>query len=461
MKKIDRVIESIQSRITEGRLKPGQKLPSIRQAVDEFGVSKNTVIEAYERLSARGLIRSVHGAGFFVCASTPAPLSKATQPAHIVEAVDRLTLLTAQLDQEKLPVRVGDGRPPQSWMNDALPLRMKGNIFKNFVGDPSGYGGVSGHLQLRELIAARSNRADMSVHPDQIVTTFGANHALDLIIRRYLEPGDVVLVDDPGYYPLLGKFKLAKIRAIGVPRTPTGPDLDVMETLAAAHGPKMFFTQSTCQNPTGSSMSLPVAHGVLQVAQRFGLMVIDNDPFTDLPGNAGVPLSALDAFNSVIAISSFSKLLSASFRVGYVIARPEVARELTELKLLTVVNSSRFSEMVIAELIKSQRYSRHLNKLVNRLEEARRDYHRKVRKLGLDVFCAQETGYYSFLQLPHTVDEGQLVRKASAAGIMLAPGRLFAVDENPARPALRINVTRADDPRFYRFLKRQVIDGQV
>ncbi len=455
MSKTDHIVRSIRREIASGILPPGRRLPSIRQAAEDFGVSKNTVVEAYGRLGARGLVKPVRGSGIFVAApENPVP-RKPTSPPHVTEAVDRISLLSAQLDQ-KLAVRVGDGRPPQSWMQDALPTRFSKNPLGATDGDQTGYGSALGNLNLREMIAIKHSRDGLPVSTDQIVTTFGANHALDLIIRRFLEPGDTAMVDDPGYYPLIAKLALNKIRIIGVPRTTDGTDVDVLRTIAQEHAPKIFFTQSTCQNPTGSSYSLACAHAVLQASLQFGFMVVDNDPFTDLPNQSGVRLAALDQFQSVLAISTFSKLLSASFRVGYLVAPQHIAEEVAALKMVTTVNSSRFSEMIVAEMIVSRRYQKHLRRLSLRLQEARKSYLARIATLGLEVFDQHESGYYSMLLLPEDIDETTLARNALDKGIFLAPGRLFRVDDTPTRPSSRVNVTRSEDNRFYRFLKSQI-----
>lgn len=453
MTKVDRIVGSLMADIAAGVLPAGQRLPSIRRAAEDFAVSKNTIIEAYDRLAARGLVRAVHGSGFYIADQGGPP--PAAQPQHMTEAFDQVSLLNAQLNQD-LQVRIGDGRPPLSWMQDALPQKFSGNFLQRFEGDQTAYGSAWGNLTLREIIVQKYRRAGMAATTDQVVTTFGANHALDLIIRRYLEPGDTVLVDEPGYYPLFAKLKLARINALGVARTPAGPDLDQLRTLARLHRPKMFFTQSRCQNPTGSAMDLPSAHAVLQAASLHGIRIVDSDPFADLPGQRGTPLALLDQFETVIAISTYSKLLSASFRVGYIIATPQIAREVAELKLVTVVNSSRFSEMLTCDMVTNRRYQRHLKKTAQRLKERRDDFRARIEAMGLSVFDPEGGGYYSFLQLPPGADEAQIARNALSKSIFLAPGKFFYADQESRLPAFRINLTRSDDARFYSFLRKEV-----
>lgn len=454
MSKVDQIVEHLAADIASGALAAGKRLPSIRRAAEDFGVSKNTIVEAFDRLTSRGVVRAVHGSGFYVV-DQGTETSRPPSPPHMSEAVDQVSLLNAQLHQD-LQVRIGDGRPPLSWMQDALPQKLSGNFLQRFQGDQTAYGSAWGNVPLREIIVQKYRRDGMAVAIEQVVTTFGANHALDLIIRRYLEPGDTVLVDEPGYYPLFAKLKLAQITAVGVPRTPTGPDVDQLRALARAHRPRMFFTQSRCQNPTGSAMDLPTAHAVLQAATLFGMRIVDNDPFADLPDQPGIPLAALDQFETVIAISTYSKLLSASFRVGYLVAPRQIARELAELKLVTVVNSSRFSEMLTCEMVTNRRYQRHLKKTAQRLAERRADFHARIAAMGLTVFDPAGGGYYSFLQLPRTADEAQIARNALAKGIFLAPGKFFHVSQDSRTPAFRINLTRSDDPRFYSFLKKEL-----
>ena len=455
MSKVDTIVESLTGDIVSGVLAAGHRLPSIRRAAEDFDVSKNTIVEAYDRLASKGLVQAVHGSGFYV-ADLGADFGRDTpKPQHMTEAFDQVSLLNAQLNQE-LQVRIGDGRPPLSWMQDALPQKLSANFRQRFHGDQTAYGSAYGNMALRDVITQTYRRAGMQVTSDNVVTTFGANHALDLIIRRYLEPGDTVLVDEPGYYPLFAKLKLSKINHIGVPRTTAGPDIDHLRALARLHRPKIFFTQSRCQNPTGSATDLPTAHAVLQVGAMQGMMIVDSDPFADLPDQRGTPLAAMDQFENVIAIASYSKLLSASFRVGYVVAAPQIAREIAELKLVTVVNSSRFSEMLTCDMITNRRYQRHLRKTATRLQERRDDFRDRIEALGLSVFDNESGGYYTFLQLPGRADEAEIAHNALAKGIFLAPGKFFYVSEESRKPAFRINLTRSDDVRFYSFLKKEL-----
>ncbi len=452
MSKIDIVTQTIEQAISTGALKSGDRLASIRVAAGQYGVSKNTIIEAYARLAAQQVIFAKHGSGYFV-PNHPQP--QEIEDEAVAEASGTMSLLRAQLTQ-KFEIRPGDGRPPLSWMTSALPKRIDTSTLVDAENDHSGYGNPLGHSQLRDLIAKRFAMHNVSVAPKQVVTTFGANHALDLIIRRFLSPGQIVLVDEPGYYPLLAKLKLAQVNVVGVPRRSNGPDIDALERLAVAHQPKMYFTQSTAHNPTGSSYDLQTAHSTLRLAAQFGFTIIDDDPFIDLQNNgvSGTRLWELDGFKSVIFVGTYSKLLSASFRSGYIIAPAKITEALTDLKIVTSVNSSRMSEMLISSMIKSGRYDRHLKKLGQRLIQARTACLETFSRVGVTTAVPTPSGYYSLISLPKSVTNNAAQEGAIRSGIFIAPGQYFYLSKQCNETvSMRINFSRSANKRFSDFLQ--------
>ena len=374
-----RIAASLSELIETGVTKAGERLPSIRLAAERHGVSKNTMAEIYDRLVAAGSIESRRGAGYYVCAVTVAPPRR--QAAHVAAASDLVTLLREQLDQH-CDVRPGDGRPPASWMEGSeLGHHLRGRRGTRGGAVEFGYGSSWGYGPLRDRIAAMLQERSIRCGSDQLLLTHGANHALDLIIRAFVEPGDVVFVDDPGYYPLFGKLTLAKARMVGIRRNMDGPDPDDLRAKLTAHRPRWFFTQSLAHNPTGGSIALHVAHDLLTLAGQHGFRLVEDDPFADVLPPILPRLAALDQLHRVIYVGTFAKTLSASLRVGYVAADPVSAAALSDLKLLTSVATSDFTERLVHDLIVDGQYVRHLRRLRGahprcdgrRQAEARRD----------------------------------------------------------------------------------------
>ena len=443
-----RIVETVIGLIEGGTYKTGERLPAIRSAAGNFGVSKNTLADAYDRLVSLGYLEARRGSGYYVRPIRLKPM--AARPPHVAEALDLVSLLREQLEQH-YAVRVGDGRPPPSWMEDSeLGRHLNGSRPGGEVSH--GYGHPRGFRPLRERIALTLADRSILATPDQIQLTQGANHALDLIVRNLVAPGDAVLVDSPGYYPLFGKLKLAKAEIIGVRRGLDGPDLENLAAKAAASHAKVFFTQSLAHNPTGGSLTLARAHRVLQIAQRHGLHIIEDDPFADVLPAASPRLAALDQLERVTYVGTFSKTLSASLRVGYIAAAQSLADALADLKILTIVSTSDYIERVIHNLIVSGQYRRHLQRLKVRIEESTVSALRHLERVGVRIFAPPSGGFYLWALLPSGTDEADLARRAIDQGIFMAPGAVFVPDRIAGEPAIRINVAYASDQRFLAFL---------
>lgn len=448
--RVETVIDAFIVRIDRGLIRPGDRLPSIRAASQAFSVSKNTIVEAYDRLVAAGQIESRPGSGFYVTPHRPKQIGVET-PARI-EAVDIVWLLREQLEK-RYEVRVGDGRPPAAWMegSEVGPyLRPVSRPGKRTL--PESYGSPYGLLPLRQRIALTLAERSIGAEPTQVLMTQGANDALDIIVRYFVEPGDTVLVDNPGYYPLFGKLRLAKARIVGVRRNPNGPDVDDLAAQAARTGAKLFFTQSLAHNPTGCSLTLPIAHRLLGVASEHGLRIVDTDPFADVLPNTQPRLAALDQLDRVIYVGTFAKTLSASLRSGYIAANPDTICALADVKMITRANSSGYVEQIIYDLITSGRYRGHLKRLAGRIEDATRQARDALTQIGLPPFGMPAGGFYMWCELAAHVDDKQLSRMAAEHSILLAPGSAFNPDATPAPPAMRVNIAHVGDPRFAAFI---------
>ncbi len=451
--KVEALVRRIAEAIDQGSVVAGSRLRSIRDAAAKEDVARNTVVEAYNRLAARGYVEARPGSGYYVRKPSSGSAHAQAPAPHVTEAVDVVSLLREQLEQH-YEVRVGDGRPPASWMEGSeLGSYLRRARAQGLSEIEHGYGTPWGYLPLRETIARMLGERTIPVSARQVLLTQGANHALDLIVRHLLDAGDEVLVDAPGYYPLYGKLKLAKVEMLGVPRLADGPDMDALQALLEKHRPKVFFTQSLAHNPTGSSISLPKAHRLLQLAAAHGFLVVEDDPFADLQPPGAPRLAALDQLERVIYVSSFSKTLSAGLRVGYIAGAAHRINALCDLKMVTVVSTSDFVERVVHQLISAGQYRRHLNRLKAKLDAALGPAQKALARLGLTVHPSQPGGYYLWVELPQGLTELGLARSAAERGIFLAPGSVFYPQRQGARAAIRVNVAYANDPRFLRFLQ--------
>ncbi len=448
----DQIVAGIKRQIDDRHLRPGTRLPSIRGLAESCNVSRFTVVEAYDRLVAMGCLQSRRGAGFYTAAA-PAPAAHPS-PSDNHERNEQLVwLIRRLLEAEDNTLLAGGPWLPNSWLDEA-GIRQSLNVLARKNGAHLlEYGHPFGYLPLREHLALMLGGLGITAHPGQILLTQGTSQALELVTRYLLKPGDAALVDDPGYYNMFGNLRLHGVEMLAVPRNPDGPDIAILESLAAARRPKVYFTQSVMQNPTGTDMSPHVAFKVLQAAERHNFTVVEDDIFSDLQVKPTPRLATLDQLNRVIYVRSFSKTLSGSLRVGFVACAPDIAGELADIKMLTSITTSQFTERLIYLMLVDGHYRKYLSRLHERLGEARLDVVRAFERIGLELFAEPGDGMFVWARLPEVADSLALAEASQRDGVMLAPGTVFRPHLERS-PWMRFNVAICEDPRVQRWLQR-------
>lgn len=441
------VAAAIAQQITDGALKAGDKLPSLREYIRLHGHSKNTVITAYESLAAKGLVEARHGQGFFVIKQIAAPVEEEeSQPYN--RALDTIWMMRQQFVRDPGHSHLGEGFPPVEWLMDMRLDKFHRQVVRAGVTTLFRYGTRLGNPGLRTRLVQKLADYSIPLSPRQLVTTLGANHGMDLIIRRYVPPGDPVLVEDPGYYPLFGKLQLQGARMLGVPREPDGPNLDVLERLIKAHKPKLFFLQSIGHNPTGSDLSPAKAHQLLRIAEAHDLLLVENDAMADFKPSSSIKLSALDQLQRTLYVGSFSKSVSAALRVGFIAGSKQRIEELADIKMVLHNSGAEYSERTVEVILGEGHFLRHLARLQDRLRQATADGLRLLDELGAEVFCRPEQSLYLWARFPGIDDANLLTRQCLARGVMLAPGAIFSTRPKEAAPWTRLNVAYLNDPLF-------------
>jgi DNA-binding transcriptional MocR family regulator len=208
------------------------------------------------------------------------------------------------------------------------------------------------------------------------------------------------------------------------------------------------------QNPTGTDMSPHVAFKVLQAAERHNFMIVEDDIFCDLQVKTTPRLATLDQLGRVIYARSFSKTLSGSLCVGFIACAQGVAEELADIKMLTSITTSQFTERLVYLMLVDGHYRKYLSRLHERLGEARLNVVRALERIGLEVFVEPTDGMFVWARFPHVEDSLTLAEASQRDGIMLAPGAVFR--PHLERSAwMRFNVTTCEDTRVQRWLQQQ------
>lgn len=445
----DRIASNLARQIADGALRPGDKLPSIREYAQAHRCSKNTVIGAYDALTAEGLIQPRRGAGFYVAPQAQfASGGAGDDPTSLNRAMDTVWLMREQLKSRPDFLNVGEGFPPIAWLEETRLDRFHQRVVRTGVGSLFRYGSRYGYLPLRQHLQQKLAGYGIEAAPRQIVLTHGANQAMDLVIRYFVRPGDAVLVDDPGYYVLHGKLKLSAAQMLGVPRGIDGPDLAVLETYLKQHRPRLFFTQSVGHNPTATSISAAKAHRLLQLAEQYDLTVVENDALADLQPLSAIRVATLDQLRRVIYVGSFSKSVSAALRVGFIACQAELASDLADVKMLTHVSSSEYCERTLDVILGDGHFPRHTARLQDKLKRATEAAQRVLARAGATVYAESAQSLYLWARLPGVHDSLEFARAMLERKLVLAPGALFCPTPSTRSPWCRFNVAYLGDPRF-------------
>lgn len=448
---VDQIVERMSSLIRRDQLPGGSRLPSIRKLASLLDVSPYTVADAYDRLVARGSIESRAGRGFFVAR----PLSAAglvAVEANAESTSEALALASATMGGLGKLIPAGSGFLPAHWLSDLLPGSVLGRLSQQRRPEAWLTCPVHGLAELREQLSGMLVRRGVAAGPANLLTTFGASQAFDLICRELLSPGDTVLVEDPGYFVLFEQLRAHGLRLVAVPRLVDGPDLAALEAMCRAHRPRAFFLQTLLHNPTGTSTSAATAHRLLSLAEQYGFMLIEDDVYGDLYEGNAVRLAQIDGFRHVIHVGSFTKLLGPSIRVGFVAADARVVNQLAERKMLAVLTGSSLLEALVSDVLEAGRYRRHLEQVRQRLVRVRREARRTLAGAGLTFDTESGEGIFLWARLPAGTDVDALARDARAHSILLAKGNLFS-PSGAHRDRLRFNAVHSTAPELASFLR--------
>ncbi len=449
--RVEAVMGGIRERIAARTLQPGAKAPSIRALAAASGVAKSTVVEAYDRLAAEGVLQARRGSGFYVAGRAP-PLALAELAPQLDRSIDPLWVSRQSLEAPPGALKPGCGWLPGEWMPDEAVRRALRGLARSRQANLTDYSPPLGAPAMRQHLSRRLAAYGLEAPPGQVMLTESGVQALDLVCRFLLEPGDTVLVDDPCYFNFHALLRAHRVEVTGVPWTQAGPDLEQFEQLLTARRPRLYITNSGPQNPTGGTLSAVTAHRLLKLAERHDLLIVEDDVYADLETEASPRLAAFDGLERVVVIGSFSKTLSAAGRCGFVAARAEWIEGLIDLKVATSFGGGGLAADLTHAILADGAYRRYLAALRERLARARGETLARLRPLGLTPWIEPAAGIFLWMRLPDGLDGGAVAQHALAHGVVLAPGEAFSASRG-WRDHLRFNAAQSGDRRIYEVLE--------
>lgn len=449
----EQLAERFAARIRDRLLAPGARLPSVRQCAEQHGLNPSTVVAAYDLLLAQGLVEARPHRGFFV--RERAPLREvAAVPAAPRRAapLSAATLIRGMFHPTGGKPQPGMGVFPPDWLESAfMPAAVRKVCGSAALADSSlRYGEPMGDAHLRRVLAARLQGLGLPADPAQIITTVGATHALDIVSRTLLKAGDAVMVEEPGWAVEFARLDALGMRILPVPRGPAGPDLAVMARYCEAHAPKLFVSVSVLHNPTGYCLSPASAHRVLQLAQQHDFHIVEDDTYSHIAPEHATRMSVLDGLQRTLYVSGFAKILAPNWRVGYLVAPPDLTERLLDTKLLATLTTPSLLERAMALCIESGQLRRHAERIRSRLDAARSRSVKLAQAAGCR-FVAEPSGLFGWVDTG--VDTEALAQRMLDEDYLIAPGALFHAARTPGT-LMRINFATTQDAAFWKAFRR-------
>lgn len=323
------------------------------------------------------------------------------------------------------------------------------------------YGGGQGSPELREQLVGVLQAEHVSARADDLVVTTGGQQALDLLARLFIDPGDVVVAEGPSYVGALSAFGLYEPQIVHVEMDADGLQPVALEEVLAAivaqgRRPKMLYTIPNHQNPAGVSLSPQRRHAILELAERYDLMVIEDNPYgmLDFKHETRASLVSL-APDRVIYVGTLSKIFSPGMRTGFVLAPRSVRDKLVLLKEASDLCQSNVTQAIAEMWLRTQPWPDHVRAFTELYRE-RCDAMLEEIDTGFPpaaTVTAPTGGMFAWVRLPDSVDSGAMLPRAINARVAYVPGRAFYADGG-GHHHMRLNFSYADSDRIREGVRR-------
>ncbi len=446
------VYESYRQAILSGQLRHGAKLPSTRELARELGLSRNTVMTAFEQLLAEGYLDGKIGSGTYVSGQVPEALQRPVRPPAV--ASPQLSLASDLLMHEHSPYTRGFGAfglnlPALDQFPWAVWSRLTSSCSRRQTKDQLSYSGPKGWKPFREAIAAHLRTArNVRCEAEQVIVVSGSQQALCLALQVLLNPGDRVWMEDPGYQGAREAFLLQGLRECTVPVDSEG--IMVSEGQRLYPDARCAYVTPSHQYPLGVTLSLQRRLELLRWANRNQAWILEDDYDSEYR-YVSRPLSSLQGLaeqDRVIYLGTFSKVLFPSLRIGYLVVPPGLADRFAVVRRALDCFPPVLYQMILTDFLREGHFARHLRKMrsvyASRVEELKASVDRELS--GRAHIEAADSGMHAVLFVSPEIDDVRLSAEAARRGVTaraLSP----AYRGGQSRKGLVLGFGGADLPR--------------
>lgn len=452
---IHQIANNIAEKIRSGIIEEGTKLPSIRRFSSENQVSFVTVSKAYTLLHKNGYLNLEHGKGAFVKINNgnkhhANPIKKnpfdwqLAIPDYIHRSQQMVNFETENT-MKLSSATINPGLLPSTYIIEEINQLLKY--------DPqiiARYGPVQGDVAVREAIKRYlQQHCQVETTSTQIIITNGVQQGIDLVARTFIGPGDIVITEAPTYTAALDVFRNRGAHIISIPVDEDGMQTDILASLCFTKKPKLLYTIPTFHNPTGTVLSKNRRAALLDLAQRYHFLIVEDDSWNETyfeEVQPPPPIKSLDNSGHVIYLKGFSKALAPSCRIGSIVSNGTIHQRLLVAKGSADLGSPLLTQKAFIPFLNSNRMQQHLEKLRIALE-VRRD--RTITLLEAHApkevsWIVPKGGLNLWLSLPSYVNTDRLLFKAQRANISFLPSSTCYPNE-PEYNHLRISYSYLEE----------------
>ncbi|MBD2019875.1 PLP-dependent aminotransferase family protein [Leptolyngbya sp. FACHB-36] len=435
--------EGLRRKILAGKLFPGQRVPSTRTLSHHLGISRNTVAQSYAQLLSEGYFQTIVGSGTFVCQQLPDDLSNDTasnstkQPEQQFRSLSTYGSSLAEFNPFTPPepeafINFRYGRPALNEFPLAIWRQLLSRYCRSNYDILDYNSDLLGYKPLREAIATHLERSrSVKCHPDQIIIVSGSQQALDLVARLFIDRGDAVAIEDPGYLGARQAFSAQGATLHPVSVDDSGIVVENLSGLANALVKLVYVTPSH-QFPTGAVLSLSRRLDLLAWAQKSGALIIEDDYDSEYRyGEHPIPaLQELDCNNTVLYIGTFSKVLFPALRVGYLVVPADLVQVFCHAKWLIDRQSPLLEQYVLADFITEGHLDRHIRRMRNLYDQRRQILVRSIKQHLHEnaVIMGENAGIHIMIQLNTSLSDDAVLHCAAQAGVGLTSASPYYLD---------------------------------
>lgn len=459
------IYDELRKAILSGRLAAGKKVPSTREMSKALGVARATVTLAYDYLLSEGYLEAYLGSGTYVSRKLPEALLEAAPDYAAVGSTIDVEDLTVPAAGTRKPRQLSEyGRSLQSrfWLRfpdeepeiqfsfgrpylDEFPMKVWShlmtrhcrNLQLDLLDCPTKAGG---YAPLKTAIAGYLSRARAVVcDPEQVIVVNGSQQAVDLVTRVMVDPGDIVGIEEPGYFGAQKALEAqgANLSPIYVDRN--GVRVDYLKSRFDGESKerlKLLYVTPSHQYPTGVVLSLPRRMELLSWASRTGTIIVEDDYDSEYryTGRPIPALAGIDNQGSVIYVGTFSKVLVPALRLGYLVVPKDLIEVFTRAKWLVDRHSSLLQQQVLADFILEGHLERHIRKMRAVYQERRKLVLELLKGLFEDniTIYGDNAGINVLVRFNTHLSDTEIVERARKLGVGIAPTQHFYIGDAPA-----------------------------